>query len=86
MSFCCMAQAEIQDEFTDLPISTQRRYQLRMRRDGRCIECGELVIYGSRCLKHLMRARERARKKRGSKKRHLNTLAYQLQNNPESGD
>lgn len=70
----------IQDEFTDLPISRQRKYQLRMKRDKRCTECGEPAAEGSRCLKHLVKARERQRKKRGLKRRYYNTLSYKLQN------
>ena len=31
----------IKDEFSDLPVSRQRKYQLRMGRDGRCVICGE---------------------------------------------
>ena len=69
----------IQDEFTDLPISRQRKYQLRMQRDKRCTECGEPAIQGSRCLKHLVKARERQRKKRGLKRRYYNTLSYRLE-------
>jgi hypothetical protein len=30
----------IQDEFTHLRVSRQRKYQLRMQRDKRCTECG----------------------------------------------
>jgi hypothetical protein len=69
----------IQDEFTHLPISRQRKYQLRMQRDQRCTECGEPAAKGSRCLKHLVKARERQRKKRGLKRRYYNTLSYKLQ-------
>ncbi len=69
----------IQDEFTDLPISRQRKYQLRMKRDKRCTECGQPAAEGSRCLKHLVKARERQRKKRGLKRRYYNTLSYKLQ-------
>ncbi len=69
----------IQDEFTHLPISRQRKYQLRMQRDKRCTECGRPAIQGSRCLKHLVKARERQRKKRGLKRRYLNTLSYRLE-------
>lgn len=72
-------RARIQDEFTKLPISRQRKYQLRMRRDQRCTECGEAAIVGSRCLKHLVRARERQREKRGLKRRYLGTLSYALE-------
>ena len=69
----------IVDEFTRLPISRQRKYQLRMQRDKRCTECGEPAAQGSRCLKHLIRARERQRKKRGLKRRYYKTLSYQLE-------
>ena len=69
----------IQDEFTGLPISRQRKYQLRMQRDSRCTECGEPAAKGSRCLKHLVKARERQRKKRGLKRRYYGTLSYKLQ-------
>jgi hypothetical protein len=68
----------IQDEFTDLKISRQRKYQLRMQRDGRCTECGEPALEGARCLKHLVKARERQRKKRGLQRRYYNTLSYRL--------
>ena len=69
----------IVDEFTHLPISRQRKYQMRRQRDKRCTECGEPAAQGSRCLKHLIVARERQRKKRGLKRRYLNTLSYKLQ-------
>ena len=69
----------IKDEFTHLKISRQRKYQLRMLRDKRCTECGEPAVQGSRCLKHLIKARERQRKKRGLKRRYYNTLSYRLQ-------
>ena len=69
----------IEDEFTHLRISRQRKYQLRMLRDKRCTECGEAAVQGSRCLKHLIKARERQRKKRGLRRRYYNTLSYRLQ-------
>ena len=69
----------IEDEFTHLRISRQRKYQLRMLRDKRCTECGDPAVQGSRCLKHLIKARERQRKKRGLKRRYHNTLSYRLQ-------
>lgn len=69
----------IQDEFTNLPVSRQRKYQLRMQRDSRCTECGEPVTDGSRCLKHLIKARERQRKKNGLKRRYYRTLSYRLE-------
>ena len=69
----------IEDEFTHLRTSRQRKYQLRMLRDKRCTECGEPAVQGSRCLKHLIKARERQRKKRGLRRRYYNTLSYRLQ-------
>jgi hypothetical protein len=69
----------ILDEFSHLPISRQRKYQMRRQRDKRCTECGEPATRGSRCLKHLVKARERQRKKRGLKRRYYNTLSYKLQ-------
>jgi len=74
----------IEDEFTHLRTSRQRKYQLRMLRDKRCTECGEPAVQGSRCLKHLIKARERQRKKRGLKRRYYNTLSYRLQELEES--
>lgn len=50
-----------------------------MARDGRCNECGEASVQGSRCLKHLVAARERQRRKNGRKKRYTNTLSYNLE-------
>jgi hypothetical protein len=72
-------RAAIKDEFTDLPISRQRKYQMRMKRDKRCTECGEPAVEGSRCLEHLIKARERQRRKHGLKRRYLNTLSYKLE-------
>ena len=69
----------IEDEFTALPVSRQRKYQLRMQRRHRCTECGEPAVQGSRCLKHLVKACERQRKKRGLKRRCHGTLSYILE-------
>jgi hypothetical protein len=74
----------INDEFTHLPISRQRKYQLRMQRDQRCTECGEPAVQASRCLKHLIRARERQRRNRGLKRRYYGTLSYKLQSAAKS--
>jgi hypothetical protein len=56
----------IQDDLTSLAISRQHKYQLRMERQGRCRVCGKPVAQGSRslCLRHRIRARDRARGKR----------------------
>ena len=52
----------IKDEFSDLPVSRQRKYQLRMGRDGRCVICGESAVGRFYCLNHMVKVRERARK------------------------
>jgi len=70
---------KIQDEFTRLPLSRQRKYQLRRQRDNCCTECGAPAGPASRCLRHLIKARERQRKKRGLKRRYYGTLSYKLQ-------
>jgi hypothetical protein len=69
----------IKDEFTDLPVSRQRKFQLRMVRDKRCPICGEPLVMGTRCLKHLLREREMKRKRLGLKRRHSSTLSYRLE-------
>ena len=68
----------IKDEFTALPISRQRKYQLRMKREKHCHICGEPALGKWRCLKHLVEARERARKKLGCKRRNK-TRSYKLE-------
>jgi hypothetical protein len=69
----------IQDEFSHLKISRQRKYQLRMKRDRRCTKCGEPAAQGSLCLKHMVQSRERQRKKFGARRRYYSRLSYRLQ-------
>jgi hypothetical protein len=69
----------IKDEFSDLPVSHQRKTQLRMQRDGRCIICGQPAVGPFLCLKHLIASRERMRKKTGAKKRLKGALSYRLE-------
>jgi hypothetical protein len=53
----------IQDELTHLALSRQRKYQLRMKRHGRCMVCGKPAAQGSwsLCLRHRLRAQQRRR-------------------------
>jgi len=53
----------IADEFTNLPLSRQRKYQMRMQRDSRCILCGEPTDGKANCLHHRNRAREKYQRK-----------------------
>ena len=45
-------RAKIIDEFTDLPVSRQRKCQLRHNKSGLCMTCGKPSVFGGRCLKH----------------------------------
>jgi hypothetical protein len=70
---------KIVDEFTALTVSRQRKYQLRKRRDNLCTECGQPAVSASRCLRHLVKAREKQRDMQGLKRRYYRTLSYKLQ-------
>jgi hypothetical protein len=74
----------IKDEFADLPLSRQRKYQLRMQRDQQCIICGESTVGGFYCLKHLVDKRERARRRIGAKKRLKGARSYRLEQEMQS--
>lgn len=73
-----MSRRAIQDEFASLSISRQRKYQLRMRRDGRCEKCGEPAVQASRCLTHLVQSREYARQKLGFRVRYF-SASYRIE-------
>ena len=68
---------KIVDEFTDLPISRQQKWQMRRAKEGRCVICGDKKVTAWHCLKHAIANREWARKYAGSKRRNK-TLTYQL--------
>jgi hypothetical protein len=71
--------SKIQDEFADLPVSRQRKSQLRRQRDGLCIICGQPRCSSHYCLKHMLAARERQRNRLGSGKRNRGSKSYQLE-------
>jgi hypothetical protein len=69
------------DEFTSLPISRQQRYQLRKRRDRKCIRCGEPVAKdGNFCETHRQAhnvlTRELQRKRYDFKHRDYHSESY----------
>jgi hypothetical protein len=68
---------KIVDEFTDLAISRQQKWQLRRAKEGRCVICGEPKMTAWHCLKHAIANREWARKYSGSVRRNK-TLTYRL--------
>jgi len=55
------------DEFTNLPISRQRKWQLRQMAHGGCVQCGQPVVSGHKCLRHLIQSREATARKHGFK-------------------
>ena len=69
-----MANKKIIDEFTDLPISRQRKYQLRNKALGLCILCQENAVPGmARCLKHSKNNLKYSRITRGCDEKYENT-------------
>ena len=68
---------KIIDEFTELPISRQQKWQLRRAKEGRCVICGQPKVTAWHCLKHAIANREWARKYSGSVRRN-ETLTYKL--------
>jgi hypothetical protein len=71
----------IQDRFTHLQISRQRKWQLGKQAAGLCTECGKpAVSRSSLCLKHLVAVRERERKTTSRVLRYKGSLSYRLEN------
>ncbi|MDE3068141.1 MAG: hypothetical protein KGJ60_11400 [Verrucomicrobiota bacterium] len=73
-----MGRAKIHDEFTDLPVSRQRKCQLRRQKEGRCIICGKPLCSAQFCLEHMIAARERLRKRTGAVSRNRGSRSYRL--------
>lgn len=69
----------ITDQFSHLPISRQRRYQLRKDAQGLCIICGQPQSARGLCLAHAIYARERQRERIGCKTRHPNAMTYKIE-------
>ena len=46
----------VRDKYTYMPISRQRKYQLRMRDKGKCIICGDEAITSHFCETHAKKA------------------------------
>jgi hypothetical protein len=76
----------IKDEFADLPLSRQRKYQLRMKKQGCCTLCGEPAATAAHCLFHAIQSRERNRSGKKSQRRYLGAQSYELQlSAPQAG-
>jgi hypothetical protein len=75
----------IQDEFSDLPIGSQRKWHLRNRRDGLCVICGVDAAPSKRkgaggtsshCAKHRAAIREQTRRRRNFQRRNQKAESY----------
>ncbi len=68
----------IVDQFTQLPVSRQRKWQLRQRQKGLCAKCSKRVVPESiYCIRHMVdhrvAARRRYQRKRGRTRQHRGT-------------
>lgn len=68
----------IQDAFSNLPISRQRRYQLRHKAAGLCLLCNQPKVNATYCLKHAVARREWSREQIGATARYR-SKTYRLQ-------
>jgi hypothetical protein len=78
------SRKKIVDEFTGMlkadgtPMSRQQIHMLRKKAKGICLTCGKPSV-GVYCAEHTIQARERMRKVLHSKRRHLNSPSYHLE-------
>ncbi len=73
---------KIIDEFTNAPVTRQRKQQLRRKKRGICQKCDDRVWKGVStvlCKKHTIKHRDIAHVKRGCKRRYLKARSYQKQ-------
>lgn len=56
-----MPPKRIQDRFTKLPVSKQRKWQLRQKAKGKCEKCKCDAVDGILCNKHRAKAKKRYR-------------------------
>jgi hypothetical protein len=72
---------KISDEFTDLPISRERKRQLRALKKGLCCiaGCDEKLATKVHCLKHAVERREKSRRLRKVTRRWKNAKTYLLE-------
>lgn len=66
------------DQFTRKKMSRQRKWQLRHKARGLCVQCNQPAVSKSFCLKHLIAAREESRRRLGATKRHTGAHSYKL--------
>ena len=67
------------------PVSRQRKWQDKMRAEGRCQSCGEPAEGHVYCLECAVKKREARRRRIGSKRRYRGSLTYKLQKDAKNG-
>ena len=71
----------IVDEFTDLKLSRQRKWQLRRAKEGKCIKCGARVAVSSvLCVKHNVKTAVYNHERKYPGKKPLNSKWLKLAN------
>lgn len=70
------------DEFTNLPVSRERKRQLRRIKRGLCLRgCGQVAVYGGFCSRHYAETLEASRRRKGTVRRYLGARGYKLVKN-----
>jgi hypothetical protein len=69
----------IVDEFSGLPVSRQRKWQLRQMAKGGCRICGQTAISKGYCLKHLVQERDHSANRFGYQRQNLNCKSRLLE-------
>lgn len=74
---------EIIDEFTQLNVSRQRKYQLRRRKQKKCVICGDPAITKFHCEVHRQKvnviSRESMRQRHGLNRRFEGAESYSFE-------
>jgi hypothetical protein len=68
----------ILDEIAKLPVSRQRKWQLRQKEKRLCLKCTKPAVTKIYCLEHAVSIREGVRNKKGARRRNQ-ALSYQLE-------
>jgi hypothetical protein len=69
----------IDDKFATLPVSRQRKYQMRKTEAGLCLGCWKQKAGAEFCLACWVKDRERQRLYLGYGRRNLNSRSYRLE-------
>jgi hypothetical protein len=69
----------IDDQFTHLPVTSQRKWQLRRHAEGKCIICARPQVMQFFCLKHAVGKRELERAANGFKTRRTSFRSYRAE-------